>query len=277
MRPSLPLLSLLALSIADLSFATAGPLGGGGGSGGGGRGPLGRTSSGIGAATGGGSSSSSSSGSSSTVQSGDPAYRDGERCFDRRGRETLCPSAASGIVLVERRHESVPGTPYTGDRAKLDFYAGAQKVTGSEGSLSIEAAISDGYRFRMIGTLHHYFETQPDMSRITMTMPTLMAGVRVDDLGATAVHFDAGVVHASTQDVMGDSSITGPVVALSVEHRLSKQTSILGDVRTMWFEDTVRANGARIGVRHGYLQASFRVLDFNVGPPLYGPEVGVRF
>lgn len=273
MRPSLSLSILSFLLIAD--HAAAGPLGGGGGGGGGGRGPLGRTSGGIGAATGSSSSSSSSGGTHAT--SDDPDYREGERCHDRHGREALCRTTATGIVIVEPL-ESEPARPYTGDRAKLDFYAGAQKVVDSEGSLTLEAAISDGYRFRMIGTLHHYFESQPDMSRITMTMPTLMAGVRIDDLGATAVHVDGGVVHASTKgDVMGNSSITGPIIGLSVEHRLTRKTSLLGDVRTMWFEDDVRANGGRVGIRHGYLQAALRVLDFNVGPALWGPEVGVRF
>jgi hypothetical protein len=33
----------------------------------------------------------------------------------------------------------------------------------------------------------------------------------------------------------------------------------------------------RAGFRYGYVQASFSVLDFNVGPALYGPELGVRF
>lgn len=274
LQTALPLLLFL-----DISPATAGPFGGGGS-----RGPLGQTSSGISTATSAGSSGSSGSGSATTSEYSDDDVRHEERCYERRRRiEIRCAYARRiarhdpDFVVIERREVVDTSPAYTGDRARLDVYAGAHKVMDSDGALTLELAASDGYRFRIAGSLHHYFETQPDASRVTMTMPSLTAGVRIDDLGSTAVHVEAGVVHASTRDVMGDSSITGPVIGLAVEHRLSPKVSVLGEVRRMWFQDEVRASAGRVGLRIGHLQASLRVLDFNVGPPLLGPELGVRF
>jgi hypothetical protein len=39
----------------------------------------------------------------------------------------------------------------------------------------------------------------------------------------------------------------------------------------------VRAASVRAGVRYRHVQASFSVLDFNVGPALFGPELGIGF
>ncbi len=165
-----------------------------------------------------------------------------------------------------------PGPPAT-----FGFYAGAQKVHDSDGSVALELAVVDR-RFRLDGTYSRYFERQQGAGLLTMTMPTLTGGVRIDDLGATAVYLEGGVVHVRTDnDVMGDSKLTGPIAGMRVEHTLAPKFSLLGNVQQMWFDNEIRATAARVGVRYKYVQASFRVLDFNVGPPLYGPEVGVRF
>jgi hypothetical protein len=92
------------------------------------------------------------------------------------------------------------------------------------------------------------------------------------------VYLEAGVVHVRTSgDVMGDTKLSGPIAGMHVEHTLSREISLIGDVQQMWFDHDIKATAGRAGVRWKYLQASFRVLDFNVGPPLMGPEVGVRF
>ena len=187
----------------------------------------------------------------------------------------FCPLDGS-VIVIHRRPDPAPSL-YTGDRARFDFYAGAQKVQDSNGSVSAELAVVD-YRFRIAGAFSHYFETQPDGGRLTMTMPSLTAGFRIDDLGRTAVFIEGGVVHARTHgDVMGDSSLMGAIGGVRIEHQLSRRVSLIGDAQTMAFEAGVRANAGRLGVRVGYLQAAIRVLDFNVGPPLYGPELGLRF
>jgi hypothetical protein len=204
-------------------------------------------------------------------------------CYDAVWRAVPCryvrvASIAGGAYALTERTTFRREAPDNGPRtAKFHFYAGAQKVAESDGAVAIDLAVTDK-RFRIGGTFTRYFERQPGNAMLRMSMPTLMGGIRIDDMGSTAVYLEGGVAHARTDgDAMGDSSITGPIAGLRVEHDLSKDISLLGDVQQMWFDDDIKASAGRIGVRYRYVQASLRVLDFNVGPALYGPEVGVRF
>ena len=197
------------------------------------------------------------------------------QCYNRTGETVVC--SLDGSVIVVHHESTPPSSRATTDPAEFDFYAGAQKVHDSNGSVSVDLAVVD-HRFRVAGAFSHYFETQPDGGRLTMTMPSLTAGVRIDDLGATSVFVEGGAVHVHTSgDVMGDSSIMGAIGGVRIEHRLSSGVALLGGAQAMAFESGVRANAAVAGVRIGHLQAALRVLDFNVGPALYGPEIGLRF
>lgn len=269
----------LALLSIPLLVTTAAARPSGGGKGGGGA--LSKVSGGIGNASRGGSSPSPSS-PSSTGNARESTGGIAGVCYDGTGRvidqhdtdECYQPRVHhdGNLVLVRRKPRFEPPSP----PARLDFYAGAQKVQDSDGSATIELAVTDD-RFRISGTYARYFERQP-AGTLTMSMPQLMGGVRIDDRGSTAVVLEGGVVLVRTNgDVMGDAKLTGGIAGLRVEHTLAPKVSVLGDVQQMWFDSEIRATAARVGVRYKHVQASFRVLDFNVGPPLYGPEVGVRF
>ena len=277
MRPFV--LALLALPIV-VTTSAAERVGGGGKKGGGGA--LSRVSAGLSSATGGGTTSSTSSSSSNY-----PGYASDEvrGCYDRHGtfyeREDPryltvdCPAYVMYSGNIVRRRTPKLGPSRT--EADLDFYAGAQKVHDSDGSASIEVAVTDR-RLRVGGTFTRYFERLQGGGVLHMSLPTLMGGLRIDDMGATAVFLEGGVAHARTSgDPMSDTKITGPIAGMRVEHSLSKKVSVLGDIQQMWFQDEIRATAGRVGVRYGHVQAGFRVLDFNVGPALFGPEVGVRF
>lgn len=279
-----PLLALAAVMLLS-SPALAGVRGG---TGGGGRGPLGQTSSGLGRASNPPSPPSTPPPptpprppSPPTPPEGYPDRVDtrGEhhtRCYDRRRKriEVDCHHLDASVALYGA--EAAPARPLLGGIATVDFYAGAQKVHDSDGSFSLEVAVRER-RLRIGGTYSRYFETLDGGGQVTMAMPTLTGGVRVDDLGTTGVYFEGGVVYVSTDDPMGDSSLTGAIAGMRVEQRLGKRAGLVGDVHQLWLPDGIRARAARVGVHYNHIQASFRVLDFNVGPPLYGPEVGVRF
>ena len=255
MRTSVPCLLLVLVG----SPAVAGSREGGSGGG-----ALSQVSGGIGAA----------SGSHATPQvfsaAGDQDAGFTETvCHDRERIPVDCPERKpQGIGSVGGSSPS---------SATADFYAGAQKVHDSDGAVSLEIVVRER-RFQLIGGYSHYFEAQPDGGRMTMAMPSIAAGLRIDDLGSTSVVVEGGVTHSSTQgDPMGNSSITGPLAGLRVEHAMQRKLVLLGAVQQMWFPDGIRAQSGRVGVRVGHVQASFRVLDFNVGPALYGPEVGMSF
>lgn len=257
MRPSAVAVAFL---VVPMSYAAADRTGGSGGGG-----PLSQTSSGIGAATGGGSTSGSSGGAPAPILTNSPP--------DATYYDTGYDPYVGGPIV----DGSVPAAAYTGDRARFELYAGAQKVHDSDGSWSIEASVTD-FRLRIKLAASRYYETLPDGDRLTMTMPQLTIGWRIDDLGPTAVYLEGGGANASTRgDPMADSSISGPLFGTRVEHRLGLRTTAIGDAAAMWFGDGIRAYQARLGLRYGPVEASVRVLDFNVGPPLYGPELGLRF
>jgi hypothetical protein len=62
-----------------------------------------------------------------------------------------------------------------------------------------------------------------------------------------------------------------------LEHQLSPKLALVGTVEGAYFENNVRAWSGRAAVRWNHIEAAFRVLDFNVGPALFGPEVGIGF
>ena len=58
---------------------------------------------------------------------------------------------------------------------------------------------------------------------------------------------------------------------------MSSDLSVAGAVEAAYLQDGVRGVAGRVGVRFHHIEAAFRVLDLNVGPALYGPEIGVGF
>jgi hypothetical protein len=240
----------------------------GGSNGGGGR--LAAVSSGMATATGSGSRGSSASGGSTTGRAAPDRCAEG--CRERRAVAVVAPVTASGLAIDD---SATPPRP--DESARLEGYFGAQKVLESDGAIGAELAVVDR-RLRLAGTLTRYYERQPSGTTLTMTMPTLALGVRIDDSRTTRVYLEAGAAGALTKhDPVMDSSITGFLGGVHAEHSITRRTSLIGDARIMAFQDDVRAAVLRAGVRYGLVQASFSVLDFNVGPALYGPEVGVRF
>lgn len=277
--------------------AAASPRSGGGSSSGGGR--LAGVSAGIAGATG-ASSGGGRGGGGVVIDARYPArgcsHHDYRRrvyddtCIPRcpagelyRVRDGVCVRrpvamvAAPGAMMLVEEPEGAPATLPHGGTAGVTGYFGGQKVFESDGAITVELAVSDRW-LRLGGALTRFYERQPSGETLTLTMPSLALGVRVDDRKDTRVYLEAGVVGALTRnDPMADSSITGALGGVVAEHSLSKHTTLIGAARVMGFQDDVRAASIRAGVRYRHVQASFSVLDFNVGPALYGPEIGVGF
>lgn len=276
--------------------ATAGPRSGHGGSGHGG-GRLASVSAGIGAATHASSGARGHRGGSSytgTSQGPCPYDQYHRRVYDGacerrcppgeiyRLSEHVCVRRTVAVVVTpgpELEAEQDPSQPSGSfGTAHVSAYVGAQKVFESDGALAVELAISDR-RLRLDGGLTRFYEQQATGDTLTLTMPSLALGVRLNNDDATRVYLEAGVVGAMTRNdpMMMDSSITGAIGGVVAEHSLSKQTMLVGAAKVMRFSDDIRAASLRAGVRFHHVQASFSVLDFNVGPALYGPELGVGF
>ncbi|MCW5802441.1 MAG: hypothetical protein KIT31_08640 [Deltaproteobacteria bacterium] len=264
-----PLLVAGLLTLLVTSPALAGPDGGGRG-GGGGR--LGQVVGGLSGAKGGGSGGGRSGGGGASASGNSNTCRVGAR---------VRPVYLLGGAGIGLRGAPAPDTTQS---AKLELYAAAQRVHESDGAYHAELGVRDG-RFRLTAAITHFYEPRPDnRGEVTLTMPSLVAGVRIDDGGPTSVWLLGGVVAAMTKvdgvtqfDPAMTSSHTGGLGGARLEHQLTRKTSALGEVQRLYFPDDVRATVFRTGLRFGFVQASFRVVDFNVGPALYGPEIGLRF
>lgn len=234
-----------------------------------GSGRLGKVTSGIDTATSG--SGDRGRGNSGTNHEG-PDYS-GELYGRRYERDHVAVVARDGTVVRRIRHLSEP----SGGPARVDLFVGIQKVVDSDRSYAASLAFTDKW-FRISGAISEYREQQMDGTRTALTLPTLMIGARVVGGGPTRAYLEGGVAIARTRENgMTGSNLTGPMVGLHVEHALGGVPMFIADVHAMAFEAGVKAYSGRIGLRAGHFEVAFRVLDFNVGPALYGPEVGVQF
>jgi hypothetical protein len=279
MRPSLAVAFALT-TIAAPAFA--GSSSGGGGKGGGG--PLAGTSSGIGQRTGsggggggggGGSGNSGSSGGGNQHPNQDSNRDDDHRryIYDASGALVL---AGGGAALTSSYREPLPD-PKGYHGSTIHLYVGGHMVKDSDGAVAADLAFVDG-RFRVAGRAIQYYERLPSDNLLKMTQGALTGGLRIDDMGNTAVFVELGAVYNKTSgDPVMDTNITGVIGGLHVEHWINRGTRLVGDAHLMAFPDDITATSARAGVRFGHFQASMRVLDFNVGPPLWGPELGLAF
>jgi hypothetical protein len=178
------------------------------------------------------------------------------------------PIGASGSVAVAPQPQ--PG-------ATVEGYAAAQKVFESTGSVSLALSVVDQHLRFNVGVTQ-YYEDRMDGGRLTMMMPSLSAGVRLDTGGPTQLWLEGGATAARIKgDPAGDSTLVAPMLGARVVRPLSPRFALLGDVEGMFFSHDVRAFAGRVGLRFEHVELAFRALDFNVGPALFGPELGVGF
>jgi len=252
----------LAVQLVALVTAAAGPRGGGGG-GGGGR--LGQVTGGIDAATGAGRGASGGS-------SRDERTSEGELYRHRDDGEQVVVVAHDGTIV----RRIPPRSRRTAGPARVDLFLGVQKVVESDQAYSLGLAVEDRW-FRITGAVSEYREERMDGGRTAMTLPTLMFGGRISGDARTRAFLEGGVAIARTrEDGVVGSNLTGPVAGIHLEHPLGGP-SLVGDAHVMMFEAGIKAYSGRLGLRAGFLEVALRVLDFNVGPALYGPEVGLQF
>jgi hypothetical protein len=280
MRPSIALaLALTTIATPAVAGSSSGGQGGGG--------PLAGTSSGIGDAVrsgggggggGGGSGNSGPSGGGTT--NNDPPRND--CCGDEHGRRRYLYDASGALILaggvgVATRIREPEPDPKGYHGATINLYVGGHMVKDSDGAVAADLAFVDR-RFRVAARAIQYYERLPSNDLLKMTQASLTGGFRIDDMGHTAVFLEGGFVHNKTGgDPEMDTTITGVIGGLHLEHWLNRGTRLVGDAHLMAFPDDIRATSARAGIRFGHFQASMRVLDFNVGPPLWGPELGLAF
>ncbi len=234
-------------------------------------GRLGHVSGGLNEATSGENRDSGNAPSARDVEYGDPDYR-GMYHARRDGEDIILLDNEERLVrrITPKKEPNRAG-------AELDLYFGLQKVIESDTSFSITAAVSDDW-FRLAAYGSRYWEERMDgQGKLTMTMGGGTLGLPIQQGGRSHAYIEGGVVLLKTaNDPTADTSITGGKLGIHLEQGLRK-TTIIGDAHALLFEAGVKAWEARLGVRYGHFEGAFRVLDFNVGPALFGPELGLSF
>jgi len=159
--------------------------------------------------------------------------------------------------------------------ASFELYGGMQKLYESDFALSLETSLQVG-PVRLNGAWTSYRERLYGDEWLSVEAPSITLGARVTDNGPTRLFVEGGAAWLMTNNApVMNTTLAGVTAGGRLEQVLSRNTALLADARVMAFQDDVRATEARLGVQVSYLRASFRMLDTNVGPALFGPEVGV--
>lgn len=163
--------------------------------------------------------------------------------------------------------------PPSGGSVDVDAYVGLQSVTDSNGSLSAE--IRATHANFGIGVHDTSFFEDPGpgaMQETTLDLWAIAGHVRLANDGPTQMWAEAGLAGVKASP---DLSFFGAEAGLMVQHHLVAALGLTAGARYYVLEHDVRATEVQAGIHVSILRISYRIVDFNVGPPLRGPEIGV--
>jgi hypothetical protein len=163
--------------------------------------------------------------------------------------------------------------PPSGDSVQSELYFGAQSVANSDGAMTVEARAT--YDDFGLGVRDTSFFEQVDAKKnqyLRLDVWWLGGLWRFDHDEKSSIWLELGVSGLNGADQL---SMTGVAAGLHFTRRAAGQLALTGGGRYFWFEHDVAAAEVYGGVQLSVLQITYRLLDFNVGPPLHGPEVGM--
>jgi hypothetical protein len=215
---------------------------------------------GGGKSSGGSSSSDSSSDSSSSSSSSDHGSGGGSSCCSIEADSTL------GVIFEP------PGSAYD---VRSELYVGAQSVENSDGAMTVEArALYRDFGLGVRGTSYVEQEDARENTYVRLDMWWLGGLYRLDQSEKWSVWAELGAtgLHTST-----NTSMNGLSAGLQFRHWLVGALSLNASGRYFAYQYDVQAVELFAAVQVSLLQFGYRFVDFNVGPPLRGPEVGLAF
>ena len=209
-----------------------------------------------------GSSSSSNDKSGSSSSDSDSSSWDSSSSYSGS-------SGSSSTVHIGFSDWAPP--PPNAPGAHLYLYLGGQSVVDSNGSLTLE--MRAWYEDFGLGVRQtsYFEEAHPRWLRLDLWAVSGHFRVLADD-DDNELWIEGGLGGLRTID---EIYLLGMQGAARVEHAFRPSISVGAEARIYVLEDKVRATEARATFRASVLYLSYRVVDFNVGPPLHGPEVGL--
>ena len=167
-----------------------------------------------------------------------------------------------------------PSQPILTGPGRLDLYLGAHSVIDSDGALVGELRASKDWIGLAVSGIR-YVEHVEDGKReddVTLHLAAFTISGRVFRHATTELWLDGGLATSGSSEY---DTILGTAWSLRAEHGLNPDLGLRGQVRYYALEHDVSAWEGWAGVRAWFLQAGYRALQFNVGPPLHGPEAGL--
>lgn len=167
--------------------------------------------------------------------------------------------------------------PTASDDTETRIYAGIHSVRDSNGAGAIEARVShDGFGVE-ISDIRYYEEIirNDRMDHVTLDVWNLGFAYRAAVLGAreqTALWLRGGLAGGSSTDLF----VMGASGGAELAHNLSDSMGVSTSARYYVLQDDIRALELKAAVALSVFRAGYRLLDFNVGPPLRGPELGIE-
>ncbi len=173
---------------------------------------------------------------------------------------------------------SQPGGVGVGAAVHGELSLTYENVVGSDGAINGFFRLSLGSVGLAFNSVSFFESDRLDgkaspeqQTRITAWDVSLQARtLRIGDDTTGWIGLGLGFLHSNTFD-----TATGGVVSAHFRHSLSSQLHIDGSVRGMMYTDDIKAGEIRAGVTASVLHVGYRYLEFNAGPPLRGPEVGI--
>lgn len=188
--------------------------------------------------------------------------------------DTSCVNCGTGTVVFVGGDASGSGETLLPGPARVDLYVGAHAVVGSRGALIAEIRASKDW-LGISASATSYFDEAEAKGRSDAVRLDLMAfalNARLFGNRATEIWLDGGLGVSSSSEY---EPILGTAFGLRAEQRLLPQLALAAQGRLFMLEADVSAWEGWVGVRAGILSAGYRAVEFNVGPPLHGPEAGI--
>lgn len=182
-----------------------------------------------------------------------------------------CIDCGSGVFVVSDGGEGID--MLTGP-ARLDLYVGGHAVVDSQGALVGEIRLSRDWLGISASNTSYFEEVADDKGRSDSVRMDLMAfalNARLFAGHGAELWIDGGLAASSSTEY---DAILGTAFGLRAEKRVQPDLALVAQGRFFSLEADVSAFEGWAGVRAWFLSAGYRVVRFNIGPPLHGPEAG---
>jgi hypothetical protein len=163
--------------------------------------------------------------------------------------------------------------PSSTDPVDIFAYFGVQSVVDSDGSMTAEVrATHKKFGITVRGT--SFFERNTDgmSGYMHLDLGSLSGDFRVVRDGRLQMWIETGGTMLSTTTGI---TLLGAQAGTWIDWRAGGLLGLSGEARYVLMQDRVRFLELRSSISLSIVRLSYRIVDFNVGPPLHGPELGV--